>query len=68
MGKNKKRIREKGEFLDLGGRVYPEFDENINVIIKSSDLTDEDVAKVLEVVVSQTNAEPANVIIIPVEG
>lgn len=43
-------------------------DENINVIIKSSDLTDEDVAKVLEVVVSQTNAEPANVIIIPVEG
>lgn len=26
------RSREKGEFLDLGGRVYPEFDENINVI------------------------------------
>ena len=26
------RSREKGEFLDLGGRVYPEFDENVNVV------------------------------------
>ena len=43
-------------------------DENVNVIIKSSNLTDEDVAKVLEVVIAQTDVEPANVIIIPVEG
>ena len=26
------RTREHGEFLDFGGRVYPEFDENIHVI------------------------------------
>lgn len=26
------RSREHGEFLDFGGRVYPEFDENVNVI------------------------------------
>lgn len=43
-------------------------DEKVNVILKASELTDEDVAKVLEVVIAQTNTEPANVIIIPVEG
>ena len=32
MSQEELRSREKGEFLDLGGRVYPEFDENINVI------------------------------------
>ena len=26
------RARQYGEFLDVGGKVYPEFDENINVI------------------------------------
>lgn len=26
------KTRERGEFLSIGGRVYPEFDENINVI------------------------------------
>ena len=26
------RSRQFGEFLDVGGRVYPEFDENVNVI------------------------------------
>ena len=42
--------------------------ENVNVILKASELTDEDVAKVLEVVIAQTSVAPANVIIIPVEG
>ena len=32
MSQDELRSREKGEFLDLGGRVYPEFDENVNVI------------------------------------
>lgn len=32
MSKEELRSREHGEFLDVGGRVYPEFDETINVI------------------------------------
>ncbi len=32
MSADELKTRERGEFLDFGGRVYPEFDENINVI------------------------------------
>ena len=32
MSADELRSREHGEFLDLGGKVYPEFDENVNVI------------------------------------
>ena len=32
MSADELRTREKGEFLDLGGLVYPEFDPNVNVI------------------------------------
>ncbi len=32
MSSEELKSREHGEFLDLGGRVYPEFDENVNVI------------------------------------
>ena len=42
-------------------------EENINVILKSASLTEEEVARVLEVVMLETNASPTNVVIIPVE-
>lgn len=42
-------------------------DENINIILRASTLTDEEVARVLEVVCVQTNADPTSVTIIPVE-
>ena len=32
MSQDELRSREFGEFIDAGGRVYPEFDENVNVI------------------------------------
>ena len=32
MSEQELKSRQYGEFLDVGGRVYPEFDENINVI------------------------------------
>ena len=32
MSQEELRSREFGEFMDCGGRIYPEFDENINVI------------------------------------
>lgn len=32
MSADELRSREHGEFLDLGGLIYPEFDENVNVI------------------------------------
>lgn len=32
MSQDELRSRECGEFLDVGGRVYPEFDEKVNVI------------------------------------
>ncbi len=32
MSEDELKSREYGEFLDFGGRVYPEFDENVNVI------------------------------------
>ncbi|MBE7076976.1 MAG: hypothetical protein E7374_03715 [Clostridiales bacterium] len=32
MSEDELRSRQYGEFLDCGGRVYPEFDENVNVI------------------------------------
>ncbi len=41
--------------------------ENVNVILKSKNLGDEDVAKVLQIVTSTTGADATNVIIIPVE-
>ena len=47
--------------------VVSSSNENYNVILKTASLEDDAVAKVLEVVTQQTGAEPANVIIIPVE-
>lgn len=47
--------------------VVSSSDENYNVILKSNTLNDEEVAKVLEVVTQHTQAQPSNVIIIPVE-
>ena len=41
--------------------------ENYNIILKSTTLNDEEVAKVLEVVTQLTGTEASNVIIIPVE-
>ena len=41
--------------------------ENINIIIKSPSLTSEQVAKVLEIVTSETGKSAASVRIIPVE-
>jgi hypothetical protein len=41
--------------------------ENYNIILKSTTLNDDEVAKVLEVVTTQTKTQPSNVIIIPVE-
>ena len=32
MSQDELRARQYGEFIDAGGRVYPEFDENVNVI------------------------------------
>ena len=32
MSQDELKSRQFGEFLDVGGRVYPEFDENVNVI------------------------------------
>lgn len=32
MSKDELKSRQFGEFMDVGGRVYPEFDENVNVI------------------------------------
>ncbi len=47
--------------------VVSSSEQNYNVILKSSGLEDEQVAKVLEVVTNHTGAQPSNVIIIPVE-
>lgn len=41
--------------------------ENVNIIIKSASLTSEQVAKVLEIVTSETGKTASNVRIIPVE-
>ena len=41
--------------------------ENVNIIIKSASLTSEQVAKVLEIVTTETGKTAANVRIIPVE-
>ena len=41
--------------------------DNINVIVQSSELTQEDVAKIYEVIASTTNATYSNVKIIPIE-
>lgn len=42
--------------------------ENINIILKSDPLTDQEVAQVLNVVVSETDKTAANVRIKPIEG
>ena len=47
--------------------VVSNSDENYNIILKSTTLNDDEVAKVLEVVTTHTGAQPSNVIIIPVE-
>ena len=47
--------------------VVSSSNENYNIILKSTTLNDEEVAKVLEVVTQQTGTEASNVIIIPVE-
>ncbi len=47
--------------------VVSSSNENYNIILKSASLNDNEVAKVLEVVTQHTQAQPSNVIIIPVE-
>ena len=47
--------------------VVSSSNDNYNVIVKSSALEDEEVAKVLEVVTQYTGVQASNVIIIPVE-
>ncbi len=54
--------------LGFDDTVVSSSDENYNVILKASALSDNEVAKVLEVVTTTADVQPSNVIIIPVEG